>query len=486
MFSTFYKASLIKVVWLTVLVVLLQLSSGALGPVIVLGGFVMALVGREQYACMCYCLLPFLIIVNPCIFRVTSVYALSARFGVILLSAALLVKNGLGRGRGAPILGLILYLFCAIFSSMGGYMPAISYLKILNMAFFVLGLYIVSDAIAKKTVSFQSVREFVFAFSIFIIVGSVLTLSRPHIAYYVSVSNVLNDFGVDAALTRLESLRQGEGLFCGMTNQSQALAPLLACLFGWVACDFILVEKAHGWLHLILLGITPVLMFMTRSRSALFSLGVGGALILFYLLPKIKLTGRVMRRIRTAIACGCIAMLVAGGYVEVRSKGISKWLRKTTDVETDNRGLGEALTSSRMGKIADAMNDFSKNPFLGMGFQVGSWTPYMYQIGKNSLFSAPVEKGFLPTMILGEGGVLGEMAFIIFLVSFYSGCKKRGYMACATLFTIELSTNFAEATIFSPGGGGACFWVISVLGGVAIDLSAKSCNYTGRLNGDIR
>lgn len=486
MFSTFYKASLIKVVWLTVLVVLLQLSSGALGPVIVLGSIVMALVGREQYACMCYCLLPFLVIVNPCIFTVTSVYALSARFGVILLSAALLVKNGMGGGRGAPILGLILYLFCAVFSSMDGYMPVISYLKILNMAFFVFGLYIVSDAIAKKILSFQSVREFVFAFSIFIIVGSVLTLSRPHVAYYVSVSNALNEFGVDAALTRLESLKQGEGLFCGMTNQSQALAPLLACLFGWVACDFILVERARGWLHLILLGIAPVLMFMTRSRSALFSLGVGGALILFYLLPKIRLHGRAMRRIYAAVISGCIVILALGGYVEIRSRGITKWLRKTTDVETDSRGLGEALTSSRMGKIEDAMNDFAKNPLVGMGFQVGSWTPYRYQIGKNSLLSAPVEKGFLPTMILGEGGILGGMAFIMFLVLFYSGCKKRGYMACATLFTIELSTNFAEATIFSPGGGGACFWVISILGGVAIDLSARSCNYIRQLNGDVR
>jgi hypothetical protein len=112
----------------------------------------------------------------------------------------------------------------------------------------------------------------------------------------------------------------------------------------------------------------------------------------------------------------------------------------------------------------------------GMGFQVIADHPRLYQQGKISLFSAPIEKGILPIMVLGETGIIGTAAFLLFLFMFYHDASRKGYTATLTLFSILLGTNFAEATFFSPGGAGGVFWMFTVCGGFLIDMSLKVSN----------
>ncbi len=74
-------------------------------------------------------------------------------------------------------------------------------------------------------------------------------------------------------------------------------------------------------------------------------------------------------------------------------------------------------------------------------------------------------------MVLGETGILGVIAFIIFLIVFIATCHQRHYAATLTLFAVYLSTNMAEATFFSPSGGGGVMWIIMVVGGFVIDMN---------------
>ena len=130
---------------------------------------------------------------------------------------------------------------------------------------------------------------------------------------------------------------------------------------------------------------------------------------------------------------------------------------------------------SRQGLINESMRDFARNPMLGQGFQVAEYMQTFEGQAKKSGFilSAPIEKGFMPTMILGEGGLVGAIAFLFFLFCFWYGCQKKGYVATWTLFVVFLTTNFAEATFFSPGGMGGILWLVTVVGGFIIDLAAQ-------------
>ena len=77
-------------------------------------------------------------------------------------------------------------------------------------------------------------------------------------------------------------------------------------------------------------------------------------------------------------------------------------------------------------------------------------------------------------MVLGESGLVGSTVFILFLMTFFSTCKTRRYTATSTLLVVFLTTNLAEATFFSPAGGGGVFWSLLVIGGFTIDMSVDA------------
>jgi hypothetical protein len=79
-------------------------------------------------------------------------------------------------------------------------------------------------------------------------------------------------------------------------------------------------------------------------------------------------------------------------------------------------------------------------------------------------------------MVLGETGIIGAGAFLIFLIMFYHEASIKGYTATLTLFSVLLTTNLAEATFFSPSGGGGVFWMFTVCGGFLIDMSIRAAN----------
>ena len=159
-------------------------------------------------------------------------------------------------------------------------------------------------------------------------------------------------------------------------------------------------------------------------------------------------------------------------FAQIRNKTISRWIRKEDNMETDHRSVGEALTASRMSLVEYNLNDFKLNPILGKGFQVMNWHDAAYRNKQISLLSAPIEKGVLPLMLLGETGVVGALVFVVFLFSFYKTCIRRQYRVLLCLFTTLMAGNMGEASFFSPGGS-AMQWTIAVIGGFSLDLIVK-------------
>ena len=65
-----------------------------------------------------------------------------------------------------------------------------------------------------------------------------------------------------------------------------------------------------------------------------------------------------------------VLLVVSALTIEIHSNSISKWIRKTDDVQHDQCSKTEAFTGSRQGLIEMCMDDFRRNPLFGMGFQV--------------------------------------------------------------------------------------------------------------------
>ena len=117
---------------------------------------------------------------------------------------------------------------------------------------------------------------------------------------------------------------------------------------------------------------------------------------------------------------------------------------------------------------------------LGKGFQVMLEHKQWYREGRISLLYAPIEKGVLPTMILGETGIVGAIVFAFFVLHFIASCSRRHYMGLLSLFAVLIASNMGEASFFSPSGQGGVMWVVVAIGGFCCDMIAINNQYTQR------
>ncbi|MDE3051447.1 MAG: hypothetical protein KGJ48_16300, partial [Nitrospirota bacterium] len=74
--------------------------------------------------------------------------------------------------------------------------------------------------------------------------------------------------------------------------------------------------------------------------------------------------------------------------------------------------------------------------------------------------SAPTEKGFLPTAILEETGILGTLCLILLLGSLIWQVSRKSDIATTWIFFTSILVNVGEMVFFSFGGLGLYIWLI--------------------------
>ena len=86
-----------------------------------------------------------------------------------------------------------------------------------------------------------------------------------------------------------------------------------------------------------------------------------------------------------------------------------------------------------------------------------------------AVLSAPIEKGVWVTAVLEEGGVVGWIIFVVFLVaSITTSIKRKAYIGASCLFVFMVS-NMGEFSFFSMSYlGGFCWAMVFV--GLALDM----------------
>ena len=401
----------------------------------------------------------------------TIAWALGLKVALVGISISLFFGSWRRKGLlKIPFDGMLMFLAAACFSLYDSWVPQISLLKIILFTVFILGIWRGCSNIHVDIAELMSLRVFFFALIGILVLGSIAVYPFPHISYATSFRYALREGASSADIKAMFDAMAGTTLFCGITNHSQSMAPMLAVSFSWLLCDTLFVERRFRWLHSIILLLILPLSFMTRSRVAFCTLALSIVVVYFYTKNKVKMEARLSQHLNRVMVGLVILFVVGAAILEVRNGTISRWVRKTDDVVGDSRSLSEALTSSRMGAVEMSMMEFRRNPIVGSGFQVAYYTKDNYDAaGRGLMLSASIEKGILFTMVLGETGIIGILAFAVFLVYFYVNCAIRRYYVTMTTFTTFLGTNLGEATFFSPSGCGGVQWLIVAVGGFVLD-----------------
>lgn len=466
-----YKDIAKAAIILVATIFLCRVTKGYFSVVMAVLGIWWAFTNKFGLALSCYAFFPFLIILDQGVLPKTSILALMLRVAPLIIGLVLIIMANSRRGvNRLPFGSLFFYLLLAIISSMDGWAPMISYMKLINFVVFLIGIWLGTQNMQDRPRDMYIVRIFFLAIVCVLLFGNVLAIPFPAISYSTNFmwTGVQSQTEAAAAMAELAATG-GVALFSGITNQSQALAPMLSCCVALVLSDMLFVAQRKMSLHVVLIVAGLIELYMTRSRTGLFSCAVGLAMVLMYAAKRMQLSASMKVRIRRMATTGIALLMVAGIASEITNRSITKWIYKA-NYASDMNGVGfeEALTSTRQVLIEQSLDEFRRNPLFGMGFQV-NFESYELYGGKGFVLSAPVEKGLLPLVVLGEGGIVGSIAFIIFLFAFYTECAKRKLQVTIAMFTTFLATNIGEATFFSPGGIGGILWVFSVVGGFMID-----------------
>ena len=451
-----------------------RVTNGLFLLVIIGYGIWSAFSGKYGWSIITYLIMPYFIIVSYAILPKNGfIWAVLIRFGQlgVGLFLALCAARRTGSYR-LPFLGILPFLIAASISSAGGFAPSVSYMKIVNFLIFLIGVWLGTQNIHKNKEDLLRLRSFFLGMIGLTVLVSILLIPFPHISYATSFRGLMaTGAGADIVSEAMADLKieGGRALFCGMLTHSQMLSPFAALSFAWVLCDMLFAEKRIRIPHLILiLALLPVF-YLTRSRVALL-VSVSSVFIIFvYTLNKIKIKQKVKNSLRGMMIFGIFMGMIGGVFIEATSQGITKWVRKVDNVQNDDRGLTEAFTESRQGLIDMSMWEFRRNPMFGSGFQVSYETEELVKRSKGLILTAPIEKGIIFTMVLGETGIVGIICFIFFILSFYITATMRRLYVTITMFTLLLISNMGEATFFSPGGIGSILWILTVIGGFVID-----------------
>lgn len=445
-----------------------------MGLVIVLTGVYAVITRRAGLAVSCYLMIPVIQVFNKALVGMGPMLFLTGRFGGPVIIIVLIVSGEAFHRyqcEKLPIGWMWGYLGVAALSSCTGWMPFISYFKIAYFALFIAGLLMFTKFMQITEGSLRFLRTVFMALSMIMIVGSVIVYFIPSVGYSMTIYRMAA-WGVDMTGSELAQSDVAT-YFNGMTCHSQAISPVVMLLATWVLYDMILIVRRVTWLHSGILVCVPILAYMSRSRGALLMLVTIVVMTMFIALPRARVPVVVKRRLRMAISVATFILLAAGIVFQVQNNTISKWLRKTDNVAGDTRTLGEAFTGSRKALVDMNLDDFHQNPLLGMGFQVSRWMRDDAKQSGYNWFTASVEKGVTPYVILGETGCVGAVVFLIFLGVFYSCCATRKYMALMTSFTVVLVANLADSSLFSPSYQGGFMWLSSCIGCFALDIMAR-------------
>ena len=450
------------VLGLLVLCALMKVSDGA-GFIAIFIPLLVAF-GKNRTELLVYIILAtaVLTVTNAFIAPKGMVFSIAARALYLVVAGVIILQN---TGRRAarfltPLLSIFIYVGFQAMASAQGWQPIISYLKILLFTVVFLAFWGMANAASVRDgVRPQALRSVVLVFACFLIFGSLALIPFPGIAKLGAARAV--EMGLP-----VESI----GLFQGVTFQPQALGPSVGAISVVLFADLLFSIRRWDKLYLLLLIGAPILIFYTSSRTAMGTWLAGMSFATFVFMCARGVGTRWKNR-----ALGVLMLIgVLGGIVlfatpQMRD-AVARFALKYTAEEQELDVSWETMTVTRQGLMDASMDNFRESPVIGNGFQVSKSLEALDIRSWGQLLSAPIEKGVWVTAVLEEGGAIGMILFVLFLVvAFWGMLSRRAYIGACALFVLLVS-NFGEFTFFSMSSIGGVGWAL-VFTGLALDAA---------------
>lgn len=287
--------------------------------------------------------------------------------------------------------------------------------------------------------------------------------------WYVTLFLVTVMLGFGSIATGIGYNMRGTGLisstFNGPFYHSNCLGPMAAMMVVYLACAVMFGRYRNRWLCLVLAACLLYFMALTQSRTSFASMLVGLITTIgtsFFLVRR-KLIRIHMNISRPSLVAGVLAavslVILADAMTGNRfAKAAVSFANKGGKAETLDLNQ---VVASRAGVVEASWRNFLESPLIGIGFEVAK-TEYFQK--NASLFSAPIEKGFLPVAVLEESGIIGTLFFLVFLLAYLWGLARQLNIPGIALFVTFLAVNCGESMFFSMGGHGGLGWLLFVGG----------------------
>lgn len=378
----------------------------------------------------------------------TIAFTFSRVLSVALFSARFTLGGNLAFVRTSPYIAMTTFCLVAAGCSLAsGYFTHIALMKVLVFWVGMTGFFAFLSTMRRKRID---TTEWFVSQATAVVMLSVLALVR----------GVAQNFKGPVAT---------HGLYNFAFYHSQTAGPIFALIMVYLTCVFLFAGHRNRWICLPLIGCLAYGIVLTRSRTGVGTL-IAGAVVLTLLSLVWGRGRRFAIRLnvpRSVIVAGLTVVALAAVFYDVGTKGsltagIRTFIAKSgSDVAEI---VAEDVFSSRTGLMTRGWRNFQQSPLVGIGFGV-STDPFFRETA--TILYAPVEKGFLPTALLEEVGILGTIAFLWFIVAMFGTLIRARNIPGVAMFASLLVLNLGEAGIFALGGHAAFMWLF-VLGGILL------------------
>lgn len=417
---------------LTAMVLVLHFVPGS-GIVVFIAITIHSLRGSRQ-ALESMTLLAFLLIVNKAVAPVDiSAFrwlVLFAAFGRVMWDSFMM------GGKQTPFVAVIILFSISIgfLSLLTSYIPLVSILKITSFA---LALLTVFMAAAKTQHLHVHWNRWFTTFAFFVVVASVPL-------YLMDAGYQRNGVGFQGILTHPQTFGAVMAMFTAfftgrlLFEGELSKVTLFGAICGWFGIFASLARTALLAVLLGLIALSVLGYFVVQNWRP----QISRALSLWY------------------VQLGIIAfMAVSVLQFSAISESIQDFLTK--DAGTD-ASITESLMSSRSYLINRSMANFRSSPLTGIGFGVPSDFSYgRVQTGAFGLpVGASVEKGFMPSAVLEETGIVGAILVLIMLTLLFRPLVRVGRIPMFWMASVAVLVNLGEMVFFSVGGMGMLVWIV--------------------------
>jgi hypothetical protein len=416
---------------------LLALATHPYAPMVgVIALTMWALAGAKQ-AIQALSLVVVIKFLNPAIYQFAGPFALLAWLALAVAGARMFYDSvRIRSGRHPVIRWLIAFALVVSFQSVFfSYYAEVSILKMLSFTFAATAILLGFKVTGAKSVDWTA-----WFVSLWI---AVLVISVPT-WFFRGIGFNVNDSG-----------------FQGILNHPQALGAFLAPMVAWLTARLVFSpSKGNYWLYVVLPAAWSF-MLMTRARTALIAVIAGClAIVIIAVFSRPEWRGWIRKAAFKPVSLFIVlAILVSAllrpGLIAERS---ADFIRKGESGAT----IENSFEGSRGGSIRSEWRNFINHPVSGIGFGVSldpEFKPLLDPLTGFPL-SAPIEKGFLPSAILEETGIVGTTCFLVFLVALTRHVLPNADVALAWVFVTSVCVNVGEMVFFSAGGLGLYIWLL--------------------------